>query len=124
MATPVIKNGVGQVDIEINQGATFDVTVTYKDSNLVVIDLTDYTARMQVKQKKSDTSATIDLTTANGGIVLGDALGTIQIVITAAVTAALTITRGVYDLELISAAGVVTRLMEGKVTVSTEVTNV
>jgi len=86
------------------------------------VDLTGYTARMQVRAKVTDTATVLDLTTANGGIVLGGTAGTIRILATAAQTAALTIASGFYDLELIDGTSAVRRLMEGAVTLSKEIT--
>lgn len=109
-------------DIEINQGATFELTVTWKDSAGTAINLTGYSARMQVRETYSSSSTIVSLTNGSG-ITLGGAAGTIAIVISATTTAALTAPfSGVYDLELVSAGGVVTRLLQGAATVSPEVT--
>jgi hypothetical protein len=76
-----------------------------------------------VRETYSSASAILTLTTENGGITLGGAAGTITLSATAIVTAALTAPfSGVYDLELVSGGGVVTRLLEGVATVSPEVT--
>jgi len=109
-------------NITINQGATFELTVTWKDSAGTAINLTDYSARMQVRETYSSTSSVLSLTDGSG-ITLGGSAGTIAIVISATTTAALTAPfSGVYDLELVSAGGVVTRLLQGAATVSPEVT--
>lgn len=109
-------------DITINQGATFELTITWKDSAGTAINLSGYTARMQVRETYSSTTPIVSLT--NGaGITLGGAAGTIAIVISATTTAALAAPfSGVYDLEIVSAGGVVTRLVQGTATVSAEVT--
>jgi hypothetical protein len=109
-------------NITINQGATFELTITWKDSAGTAINLTGYTARMQVRETYSSTTPIVSLT--NGaGITLGGAAGTIAIVISATTTAALAAPfSGVYDLEIVSAGGVVTRLVQGTATVSAEVT--
>ena len=57
-----------------------------------------------------------------GGIVLNDAGKVIEITITAEQSEAFAWTSAVYDLELVSAAGKVTALLEGAVSVSGEVT--
>ncbi len=109
-------------NITINQGATFELTITWKDSAGTAINLTGYTARMQVRETYSSTSTIVSLTSGSG-ITLGGAAGTIAILISATTTAALTAPfSGVYDLELVSAGGVVTRLLQGAATVSPEVT--
>lgn len=109
-------------DIEINQGATYELTVTWKDSAGTAINLTGYSARMQVRETYSSASTVVSLTNGSG-ITLGGAAGTIAILISATTTAALTAPfSGVYDLELVSAGGVVTRLLQGAATVTPEVT--
>ena len=109
-------------DITINQGATFELTITWKDSAGTAINLTGYSARMQVRETYSSTTSVVSLTNGSG-ITLGGSAGTIAIVISATTTAALTAPfSGVYDLELVSAGGVVTRLLQGAATVSPEVT--
>ena len=108
-------------DLEIKQGATLSLTATWKDSAGTAINLTGYTARMQVRATY-DSSATILSLTSAAGITLGGAAGTIAIAVSAATTAALTAPfSGVYDLEVVSGGGEVTRLLEGTATVSPEV---
>jgi hypothetical protein len=108
-------------DILIEQGATFSQLVTYKD-NGVAVNLTGYTARMQVRSTLESATTVVELTTANGRIALGGAAGTISLTISATDTAGLTAGRGVYDLELVSGSGIVTRLLQGVCTISRNVT--
>jgi hypothetical protein len=111
-----------QFNIDIKQGATFQLTITWKDSAGTAINLTNYTARAQARLTY-DTAATIFSLTSSSGITLGGAAGTIAILISATTTAALAAPwSGVWDLELVSSAGIVTRLLEGTATVSPEVT--
>lgn len=77
-------------------------------------------ARMSIKDRIRG-SELLSLTVTNGRILLDDVLKTITLVISALDTAAIQWTQGVYDLELVSGA-VVTRLLEGTVKVSREVT--
>ena len=108
-------------DLLIEQGATFSQLVTYKESG-VAVNLTGYTARLQVRSTLESASTIVELTTANGRIALGGAAGTITLTISATDTAALTAGRGVYDLELVSGSGIVTRLLQGVATISRNVT--
>lgn len=85
-------------------------------------DLASYTARMQVRATEASTTTLLSLTTENAGIALDDTAKTITLTITATATAALTFTEGVYDLELVSGGGVVTKILHGAVTVTQEVT--
>ncbi len=108
-------------DLEIKQGATLSLTATWKDSNGAAVNLTGYTARAQVRETYAASSAIISLTDT-AGITLGGSAGTITLTVSATATAALTAPwAGVWDLELVSGGGVVTRLLEGAATVTPEV---
>lgn len=109
-------------NFEIEQGATLTKPFVYKTSTSTAINITGYTARMQVRSSVKSADVLLELNTENTRIVLGGISGTITLQLTAAVTAAITWTKGVYDLELISAGGIVTRLLQGEITVSKEVT--
>jgi len=111
----------GIYDITIEQGATFALTATWKDNTGSPINLSGYSARMQVRTSYEAEETLVSLTSSGGDIVLGGALGTIVITIAASVTQGLQINEGVYDLELINGA-TVTRLLQGRATVSREVT--
>ncbi len=87
------------------------------------VDLTDFTARAQIRSSVVATTALLELTTANGGIVLDNSAKTITLAQTAAETAAFDWRRGVWSLEMVSGAGVVTAIVPtSPVTVSQEVT--
>jgi len=122
MATPKLKAQAGKLNMVIEQGATFNPVLTYQDADGNIIDLTSFTARMKIKDSRSDATALEELTTENGGITLGGVAGTIALLFDDAATAAMTWESGVYDLELISGSSIVTRLLQGVVTVSAEVT--
>jgi hypothetical protein len=85
------------------------------------VDMTGFTARMTIKDVVGGT-AQETLTSGNGKIVLDNTAKTITILLDAATTAAYTWVKGVYDLEMVSAAGVVTAILTGRVTVTKEVT--
>jgi hypothetical protein len=124
MATPKLEAQAGKLNIVIEQGATFNPVLTYTDSAEppVPINLTGYTARMQIRLKRTSSGFLHELTTENGGITLGGAAGTIILLITSGDTTAFTFTSAVYDLELIDGSAVVTRLLQGSVALSTEAT--
>lgn len=107
----------------VYQGTDYAQQLIWRDNGVTPVNLTGFTARMQIRKRVSSETPFIELTTENGGITLGGALGTIDLHMTPAQTAALS-WRGeaVYDLELVPANGAVTRLMEGKVILSPEVT--
>lgn len=111
----------GIYPITIYKGATYSKIFTWKNPAGTAVDLTTFTARMQAREKVTSTTTFIDISTTSG-ITLGGTNGTITVTLTAAETAAITATSGVYDLELIDAASVITRLLNGTVTISEEVT--
>lgn len=118
----------GVYNILCEQGTTFSrvFTLRYPDEIDPTIyhdfDLTNYTARMQVRRLITSTTAMIELTTENGGIVITNpAGGELTVYMTNEQTASLT-SDGVYDIELINEIGEVARLVQGGFTLSLEVT--
>jgi len=110
-------------DIDLEQGSTYSTVFTYTDSNGAAVNLTGFTARMQVRSVYSVTGPAISLTTnGGGGIVLGGAAGTVTVTVSATVSASLVPKNYVYDIELVSSGGVVTKLIRGKMKVLPEVT--
>ena len=109
-------------DFVIEQGATLSKTFVWKDSTGTIINLSGYTARMQIRQTVSASTILLDLSTLNGRIIITALTGQIRLLVAAADTGAITWQRGKYDLELVSSTGVVTRLLYGEVEVSKEVT--
>lgn len=109
-------------DLSIDQGATFQLLITWNDPSGNPIDLTGYTARMQIRPEVTSSTVILEMTTENGGITLGGVAGTISLTKSATDTAAVTADSGVYDLELATADGIVTRLIQGSVVFNPEVT--
>ena len=113
----------GKLNLNCYQGATFDYEMTWTAAGSAV-DLTDYTARMQVRP--SYDSSTVIVSLASGsGITLGGTAGTIELFLSAEDTAELDgtpSTQFLYDLELESSSGNVTRLVEGSFFIYPEVT--
>lgn len=97
----------------IEQGATFQQTLTLKDSSDAVINLTGYTAEMDLRKNQDDSNEVITLTTSNSRITMGGVAGTIILTISATDSAALSVGDGVYDLEITDSNGKVDRIMEG-----------
>lgn len=125
----------GRYLLTIEQGATTDLLLEYKDSNGSPVDLSGYTARMQIRPTidsstthLSITSVTasdgtcLNLTPTSASLTLPRTSGSVGLFISAATSSGLSFTEGVYDIELESSTGVVTRLLEGIVKLSKEVT--
>jgi hypothetical protein len=97
---------------------------TYKPRSIfwVGVDLTGCTARMQVRETVTSTVLLLDLTTANGRIIITPLTSKIQILVDVITTTALLTLGGVYDLEIVFPDTTVTRLVEGKLAFIDEVT--
>jgi hypothetical protein len=85
------------------------------------VDLTGYTARMQLRSTLDSSTVIQELTTANGGILIDNTYKTITVVLTATQTAALTFSSAVYSLELVSGSEVYT-FCTGTLTLVKEIT--
>ena len=131
----------GRYSFVIEQGATTDFEVIYNDSNGNPIDLSEYSARMSIRQSQISTSQLfITLSSSLGpcgtGLNLSGSVssagypnplssGSIGIYISAASSSQLSFNEGHYDLELMSGSAgctTVTRLLMGTVRLSNEVT--
>lgn len=67
----------GALDFTIEQGATFNLLMTWK-INDVEVNLTGYSARLQARVDVEDTETILSLT-SGAGITLGGAAGTISL---------------------------------------------
>jgi hypothetical protein len=129
----------GKYSFILEQGATINFEVQYKDSNNLPINLSGYSGRMQFRDSFADTpNSTIYLTLSSSLNPDGTGLnfsgsngttspisGSIGIYIAACTSSALTFNTAYYDLELYSGSGncpITTRLLEGQVRLSQEVT--
>lgn len=112
----------GKYNIEIEQGADWGLDLVWSDDAGVPISVAGWTARMQIRETYADTKVLLSLTTENGGIELNATPGKVSLRAPASLTDKITVTRGVYDVELIAQLGAVVRLIEGKVVISPSVT--
>ena len=120
----------GNYNMLCQQGASFARVIALEQprtpteqnpAEYEIYPLANHTARMQVRRTVESTTPMISLTTENGRIAINSAAGLITLSISAADTAALT-SSGVYDLEIISSSGLVSRVIQGTFTLSLEVT--
>jgi hypothetical protein len=113
-------------DLVINQGETWKFKATWKDTGGTLIDLTGYTIRSQVRPYLSSSTILFQMNSAtpSAGVSFEplDASGEIEITLSANFTAALSFDNAVYDMEAVSPSGQVTRILQGGMTLSKEVT--
>ena len=110
----------GRYDITIEQGATFSLPISYKDSTGSVVNLSSgYTSRMMINESAGGT--TIKSLTNGSGMTLAASGNNIVVDISATDTASMDFDNAVYDLEIVSWS-TVTRVLEGKVKLSREIT--
>ncbi len=120
----------GNYNILCQQGASFARVIGLEQprtpteqnpAEYEIYPLANHTARMQVRRTVESETSLISLTTENGRIAINTAEGLITLSISAADTSALT-SSGVYDLEIITSGGLVSRVIQGTFTLSLEVT--
>lgn len=104
-------------NLYIDQGTDFSITVDVTDSAGDVLELSDYTSAAQIRKTYSSSTVSATFTTS-----IAELSGQVTISLTDTQTAALEAGRYVYDLNITSAAGVVTRVIEGQAIVTPGVT--
>jgi len=127
----------GKYNFTIEQGATVDFEIQYKDSNNKPVDLTGYSGRMMIRSNFADNTPTTYLTLSSSLNSDGTGLnfsgsrnskpptsGSIGIYIAACTSSALTFVTARYDLESYSGSNCpyTVRLLEGQVNLSKQVT--
>lgn len=103
-----------RANIVIDQGTTFNTEVSLTDENGDPLDLSAYTANAQIRKWYSSSNSTAFTTALSNG--------TITLSLTPTQTANIESGRYVYDIVIRSNANVVTRVVEGIVTVTPRVT--
>lgn len=112
----------GKYNTTIEQGAVFRRVLTWKDDDGNAINLTGYSAVMQIRETKESETVIHELTSEDGGITITPATGKLALFISAADTEDFDFGSAYYDLELDPGDGEKIRLIEGIVSLSKEVT--
>ena len=108
----------------IDQGADWYLNVTYNDPAGTPIDITGYTAALQIRTSPLARTYVLSLTDGDGITITGDE-GLLAIHATALQTADIVNGKYSYDLEITSPAtpeAIVTRLVQGTIEVSPQTT--
>lgn len=102
-------------DLTIEQGTDLDVPITIEGLNV-----TGYTAKLQVRTAIVNGDLLYEMSTENGKISTAD--GTVKLMFDAPDFEGISWRVGYYDLKITSGTGKPTRIMEGKFYVDPEVT--
>lgn len=113
-----------ELNITVDQGATWTKNISWQDSNNEPYNLSTWTARMMVRRTYADNDKKAPLVslTDDSGIALTDNTDNIIITLTDEQTENIPAGTYYYDLELISTSQVVTKLLRGKFIILAEVT--
>jgi uncharacterized lipoprotein NlpE involved in copper resistance len=108
----------GYTELFLEQGATFNTTVTLDDVSGAAMNLVGYTASSQMKKSYYSSNSSAIFTATTGGIN-----GTVTLNLTAAATANIYPGRYLYDVYVTAVDQTTrTRVLEGIVNVSPQVT--
>ncbi len=106
-----------EVNFKVVQGDTFSIKVTYQNPNGTDINLTNYTARMDVRNEPGGKILCASITTSNG-ISISGVDGEINITFSPAQTRKFTTPSAAYQLQITSPGGQQTTVLKGYLSVS------
>lgn len=109
-------------DILADQGATLNRALFLKNSTKRPVDVSGYIGRMHIRDYVNSSVIVKTLTTENGGITIDGLAGRVDILLKPSDTDDLGAKTYVYDLELESEEGDVTKIVSGKLTIRAEIT--
>lgn len=102
-----------KANLVIDQGTDFSATIELVDSDDNIFDLTDYEVASQMRKNYASASATATFTVSHSG-----SGGAIELTLPNTTTALIEPGRYLYDVEITSPGGNVSRVVEGIVTVT------
>jgi hypothetical protein len=119
----------GKYSFTIEQGSTVDFVIIYKYSNGDPVNLSTYNSKMQIRLTYGSApivTLSSSLNVDGTGLNMANSVsGAIGIYIASCTSSMFDFDTAIYDLDIISGSGdcpVVTRILEGKVKLSKEVT--
>jgi hypothetical protein len=105
-----------KANLLIDQGADFSTEIDVLDENGDPVNLDGYSGAAQMRKHYTSSTAT------SFNVAINTSGGTVTLTMNAATSGTITPGRYVYDCELTNASNVVSRLVEGIVTVTPQVT--
>ena len=110
--------------IKLNQGSSYTLPLVLKDGEGALIDLSGYSAAMQIRIVPEAEEVIDELSTDNGRIVIDAENGKLTLSFPHEVTEADPAGQFFYDIEITSSDDEVTRILQGKIFINAEVTRV
>lgn len=110
-------------NLEIKKGVDLNLKTYWKDeTGALILGLDLWTGKMQLRSTVDSEVVLIELTTANGGLVMGASDGEVEIVVTDTQSASFNFSTAEYDILLTDSLGVVYPYLMGDVTIIKSVT--
>lgn len=106
------------VELTVDQGTTFETSVALTNDDQTAINITGYAFASQIRKSYYSTNAVANLTVT----IVDSANGNVKLSMTSANTANVKAGRYLYDLLMTDTSGVKTRVIEGIITVTPQVT--
>lgn len=111
-------------DFSIEQGTDLIIPIVLKDSEKQTLNLEGYSVQMQLRPSLQSQTALDTLSTENERIELSPTEGKITLNFPHEVTAEYPSGTYLYDIELVSSIGIISRFLKGTITVIPEITRV
>lgn len=105
-----------KANLLIDQGTTFSTTIIVSDDEGNSLNLEGYTGAAQLRKHYTSSNS------VSFNVSISGTTGEVTLALTANATTLITPGRYVYDCEIRSGSGVVSRILEGIITVTPEVT--
>ena len=105
-----------KANIIVDQGSTYSTSINLTDDEDNPLDLTNFTGAAQIRKSFTSTTA------VSFNVTLGGANGTLTLALSANATANVTPGRYLYDVELTDSSNNITRVFEGMVTITPNIT--
>jgi ribosomal protein S1 len=105
-------------ELTVDQGSTFESTIDLVTDDGAVINVAGYVFTGQIRKSYYSTNPTANLTLS----IVDAANGNVKVSITAANTANIKAGRYLYDIKMRDTSNTVTRLVEGVITITPQVT--
>ena len=112
----------GTYDFQFDQGTDYNIPIRLSDAEGEALNLSGFKARMQIRRFSWSPELIDDLSSENGRIDIDQENGLMTLHFSNEKTSSFPIADLVYDLELTSSEGRVSRIMQGAVEISAEVT--